>query len=86
MNGEWGLTARLKTIPDPLNGEPFIKLPDTQLDEIEPFVQSLRSVPKSGLHNPLKNPERCCLLPLFHSPLTVRLSLAQAALVVKIHS
>lgn len=59
VNGEWGLPAKSKTIPDPLNGEPFIKLPDTQLDEIDPFVQSLRAVPKSGLHNPLKNPERC---------------------------
>lgn len=59
MNGEWSLSAKSKSIPDPLNGEPFIKLPDTQLDEIEPFVQSLRAVPKSGLHNPLKNPERC---------------------------
>ncbi|EIE18461.1 aldehyde dehydrogenase [Coccomyxa subellipsoidea C-169] len=58
VNGEWGLPAKSKTIPDPLNGEPFIKLPDTQLDEIDPFVQSLRAVPKSGLHNPLKNPER----------------------------
>ena len=27
-------------------------------DEIEPYVQSLRSIPKSGMHNPLKNPER----------------------------
>lgn len=61
VNGEWGLPAKSKTIPDPLNGEPFIKLPDTQLDEIDPFVQSLRAVPKSGLHNPLKNPERCAL-------------------------
>lgn len=59
MNGEWSLSAKSKSIPDPLSGEPFIKLPDTQLDEIEPFVQSLRAVPKSGLHNPLKNPERC---------------------------
>ncbi len=41
-----------------MNGEPFIKLPDPQVDEIEPYVQSLRSIPKSGMHNPLKNPER----------------------------
>jgi hypothetical protein len=47
------------TIVDPLNGEPFIKVAETQLHEIEPFVKSLRMVPKSGLHNPLKNPERC---------------------------
>ncbi len=46
------------TIPDPLNGEPFITVPDTQLHEVEPFVKSLLAVPKSRLHNPLKNPDR----------------------------
>lgn len=50
------------TMPDPLNGEPFLQCPDTQLYEIEPFVSSLRSVPISGLHNPLKNPERYVML------------------------
>jgi len=30
-----------------------------QPEETGPFVESLRAVPKSGLHNPLKNPERC---------------------------
>jgi len=28
----------------------------------QPFVQSLRACPKSGLHNPLKNPERYVML------------------------
>ena len=50
------------TLPDPLNGDPFLLCPDTQLFEIEPFVHSLRAVPKSGLHNPLKNPDRYLLL------------------------
>jgi 1-pyrroline-5-carboxylate dehydrogenase len=44
-----------------MNGEPFIHIPNTQPAEIEPFVRSLRSVPKTGLHNPLKNPERYLL-------------------------
>lgn len=61
MNGQWTSSAKSRTIPDPLNGEPFISFPDTQLSEIDPFVASLRAVPKSGLHNPLKNPERCAL-------------------------
>jgi 1-pyrroline-5-carboxylate dehydrogenase len=26
--------------------------------ELQPFVESLRGVPKSGVHNPLKNVER----------------------------
>ena len=34
-------------------------MPDTQPKETGPFVQSLKAVPKSGLHNPLKNVERC---------------------------
>ena len=59
VNGEWTSTSQSRTIPDPMNGEPFIRLPDTQPHETEPFVRSLRAVPKSGLHNPLKNPERC---------------------------
>lgn len=47
-------------VPDPLNGEPFIRMPDTQLDELAPFEESAKIAPKSGLHNPLKNPERYC--------------------------
>lgn len=31
---------------------------DTSSDELRPFIHSLKSCPKSGLHNPLKNPER----------------------------
>ena len=49
-------------MPDPLNGEPFTLVPDTQGDaELKPFSDSLRAVPKSGLHNPLKHPERYVL-------------------------
>ena len=59
VNGEWGLPAKSKTIPDPLNGEPFIKLPDTQLNEIDPFVQSLRAVPNQhGLAPQPGTPQR----------------------------
>lgn len=60
--GEWTSTEKHITLPDPLNGEPFLRCPDTQLYEIEPFVSSLKSVPRSGLHNPLKNPERYVML------------------------
>ena len=41
-------------------GEPL--LVRLQPEETGPFVESLRAVPKSGLHNPLKNPERCAQL------------------------
>ncbi len=41
-----------------MTGEPFISYPDTSAEEGAPFVESLRRVPKTGLHNPLKHPER----------------------------
>jgi hypothetical protein len=56
--GEWQQSEKEMVIPDPLNGEPFLHVPDTQLYEVEPFVASMRSIPKSGMHNPFKNPER----------------------------
>ena len=30
VDGRWHLPAKSKRIPDPMNGEPFIKVPDTQ--------------------------------------------------------
>eukprot|EP00879_Flechtneria_rotunda_P016977 GHRR01017773.1.p1 GENE.GHRR01017773.1~~GHRR01017773.1.p1 ORF type:complete len:544 (+),score=178.14 GHRR01017773.1:415-2046(+) len=61
VGGRWTNAAKSKSIPDPLNGEPFVNLPDTQVSEIGPFVQCLQSCPKSGLHNPYKNPDRYVL-------------------------
>lgn len=45
-------------MPDPLNGEKFMHVQDTKSDEIQPFIDSLKAIPKSGLHNMFKNPER----------------------------
>jgi 1-pyrroline-5-carboxylate dehydrogenase len=61
LAGQWvcGDAAR-DDIVDPLNGQPFLQVPDTR--EHEGFVQSLRRCPKTGLHNPLKNPERYVML------------------------
>ena len=56
VGGQWVSADKTMTVPDPLNGEAFIEMPDTQ--DIEPFVAGLRSCPKTGLHNPLKNVER----------------------------
>eukprot|EP00891_Asterochloris_glomerata_P008338 jgi/Astpho2/8338/Aster-01407 len=61
VNGKWHLPANSKTIPDPYNGEAFVKVPDPQVNEIGAFVESLRAVPKTGQHNPLKNKERYCM-------------------------
>ncbi len=49
-------TDFLPDIPDPLSGGAFLKIPDTR--NIDPFIKSLRTCPKSGLHNPRKNPQR----------------------------
>lgn len=63
--GKWVDAAATIAVPDPLNGEPFTLVPDTQGDaELAPFAEGLRRVPKSGLHNPLKNPERCARAPV----------------------
>jgi 1-pyrroline-5-carboxylate dehydrogenase len=56
VGGEWVGGESTLTVPDPINGEAFIEMPDTQ--DIGPFVAGLRSCPKTGLHNPLKNVER----------------------------
>jgi len=56
VDGEWTTSASTKTIPDPLNGEPMLIVPDTSSGELGPFVASMKKTPKSGLHNPLKDP------------------------------
>ena len=60
--GKWsdpGAASKIMKITDPLNGGEFVWSPDTQPGaELEPFIASLRGTPKSGLFNPLKNPER----------------------------
>ena len=59
--GEWRLDTNVRDdIVDPMNGDHFLRVPDTQ--DIGPFITGLQSCPKSGLHNPLKNPERYVLL------------------------
>lgn len=63
--GEWwssSSTAETETIVDPLNGEPFMVVPNTSWEEAQPFVERMASVPRSGLHNPMKNPERYNML------------------------
>ena len=58
VGGRWTEAKAKRSVPDPLNGQPFIFHPDTSADDVQPFVDSLAAVPKSGLHNPYKNPER----------------------------
>jgi 1-pyrroline-5-carboxylate dehydrogenase len=58
VGGKWVDCSKYETIVDPMNGEPFIQAPDPTLEELDPFIHSLRSTPKTGLHNPWKNTER----------------------------
>jgi 1-pyrroline-5-carboxylate dehydrogenase len=53
------LPKESKSIPCPISGDAFMKIPNTGPQDAQPFIDSLKSVPKSGVHNPLKNPERC---------------------------
>lgn len=62
VSGEWVGTREYSEVIDPLTGRPMMKIPDTQLDEIQPFVDSLQSTPRHGLHNPFKNKERYLML------------------------
>ena len=62
VNGEWTGTAAYKDIPDPMTGKTQFKVPDTSMDEIEPFINSLAETPRYGLHNPYLNKERYLML------------------------
>ena len=56
-DGHWVDTEKYRTdIVDPMNGEAFLRVPDTQ--NMAPYIEGLESCPKSGLHNPLKRNDR----------------------------
>jgi 1-pyrroline-5-carboxylate dehydrogenase len=60
VDGKWAKAKTSMDIPHPTDRDsyPIFTVPDTQADEIEPFLESLRKVSKSGKHNPLKNNDR----------------------------
>lgn len=60
VGGVWRSTNTSMDIPHPLDKTkaPIFSIPDTQVNELQPFLESLRKVPKSGVHNPLKNNHR----------------------------
>lgn len=62
VNGEWVGTAKYMHVVDPLTGKPMVSIPDTQMDEINPFVTSMKNTPRYGLHNPLLNKDRYLML------------------------
>jgi len=62
VGGSWTGTASYLDLVDPMTGKPMIKLPDTSMEETLPFIESMKAVPKTGLHNPFKNKERYLML------------------------
>lgn len=59
IEGTWKKAEDYTEFPDPLTGEAFIKVPDTKTEkELIEFKESMEKCVKSGLHNPIKNPER----------------------------
>ena len=62
VNGVWRETNKYENVFNVLDGKLIHRVPNTSQNELAPFIESLKSVPKSGLHNPLKNPERYLML------------------------
>lgn len=59
--GKWcDASAYRDDIIDPMNGDPFLRVPDTTVHS--PFIAGLGRCPKSGLHNPHKLPDRYVML------------------------
>lgn len=63
VNGKWQHTKSGQNIsvPDPMdasNTNPIFLVADTKVDELGPFIESMKRVSKSGVHNPLKNVSR----------------------------
>ncbi|KAF4655807.1 Succinate-semialdehyde dehydrogenase, mitochondrial [Perkinsus chesapeaki] len=58
VDGQWLRAESHKSVVDPLNGEVMAEMPQTNETELEPFLESMKSVPKCGLHNPLRHLER----------------------------
>jgi len=61
VNGEWKSPSDLSlTIPNPMDqdGHHLFTIQDTQVDDLQPFIDSMAAVTKSGVHNPLRNVDR----------------------------
>lgn len=61
VEGRWsGDTKQSMEIPNPMDKDApaLCTVPDTDVDELGPFIKSMEAVTKSGVHNPLKNVER----------------------------
>lgn len=62
VNGKWVPSKKHMDIANVLTGQINHKVPITSSNELIPFIESINAVPKSGLHNPFKQPERYQML------------------------
>ena len=62
INGNWTKVKNYVPVNNVLNGEVSHKVAETSKKELIPFINSMKTIPKSGLHNPFKNPERYLML------------------------
>lgn len=60
-DGEWMNSETYEDLIDPLTGKVMGQVPTPTIDECKPFIDSMAKVTKTGLHNPIKNPERYLL-------------------------
>jgi len=56
--GEWLEYSKTRTICDPLNGKDMVVLPDRSIPDTQCFIDRMKNCPRSGRHNPIKNPQR----------------------------
>jgi len=61
IDGEWEEGKSYSSITDPLNGDEFIQIPNTEKEELKRFADSLSKVRETDLHNPLTNTYRYTL-------------------------
>ncbi|KRX08655.1 Aldehyde/histidinol dehydrogenase [Pseudocohnilembus persalinus] len=58
IGGKWVSSSKTQQIVDPYNGGNFYQVPLIDNQQAQQVIELAKKVPKSGLHNPLRNPER----------------------------
>mmetsp|Transcript_21230 Transcript_21230/g.59302 ORF Transcript_21230/g.59302 Transcript_21230/m.59302 type:complete len:346 (-) Transcript_21230:11-1048(-) len=62
VGGRWFEAERTMELPDPLHGGTMMRVPHTAAHEVGEYIERMKNCPRSGLHNPIKNPERYNML------------------------
>ena len=64
VGGSWTTTKEVMGVVNPMDASSgdIVVQPKTAVDELDPFVSSLASCSKTGLHNPLRNVDRYLML------------------------